>query len=532
MNNYIKYTIELFISAWLMISCTAEESLNDIKSQDRVQSKTVQINFATPTSTSVSILRASRELPPADFIVSDLYIYIFDAETGELLTRNGEVSAPVYLEGEELLNGTFGGQEMKENPFGEKYNSSWVRVNVDSKAFNKYVNIFMIANAASYNELSLTHEELIALQDMNSLQNHVYQYNTHINQGRTSFLMTGHNIEGGLSIKPFKYHIDKNGKITTETGAEAHVTLERAETKINFNIKQGIYKKGNFTPISYKIYNYPKYSNLYWQYLLEKQNSSGFNNIVNKDASKEESDFFTTESINITKEKFCFYMPENLKGNSQNFDTKKDPTTGLNQRELRDESGKWKNAPQYATYIEIKGRFKGNSDKLDKEIEANVTYTIHLGFSRDNADDNEYRVNDYLIKRNYEYTYNMTINGVDDIAIEVIDDNEKMSAAEGDITLTEEITLSKDSKLIVNNKETLEIQSSDQEASSWLQIENEPINIWILKNPKAKQYQLTADELPEGISSRKLVLQATRTSTDGRSKIIRRITITQQKVSE
>lgn len=531
MNNYIKYTIELFISAWLMISCTAEESLNDIKSQDRVQSKTVQINFATPASTSVSILRASGELPPADFIVSDLYIYIFDAETGELLTRNGEVSAPVYLEGEELLNGTFGGQEMKENPYGEKYNSSWVRVNVDSKAFNKDVNIFMIANAASYDELSLTHEELIALQDMNSLRNHVYQYNTHINQGRTSFLMTGHTTED--SPEPFLYHIDENGKIINEYGLEAKIMLERTEAKINFNIKQGTSKKGIFTPTSYKIYNYPKKSNLYWKYKLQGQISGRFNEIVNKDASKEEGDFFTTESINITKENnFCFYMPENLKGNGKDFKTPTNAAEGLHQRELRDESGKWKNAPQYATYVEIKGTFKGNSDKLDKEIEANVTYAIHLGFSRIEVDKDSYYVNDYLIRRNYEYTYNMTINGVDDIAIEVIDDKEKMSAAEGDITLTEEITLSKDSKLIVNNKETLEIRPSDQEASSWLLIENEPINDWILKNPEPKQYQLTADELPKGMSSRQLVLLATRTSTDGRSKIIRRITITQQEVSE
>lgn len=530
MNNYIKYTIELFISAWLMISCTAEESLNDIKSQDRVQSKTVQINFATPASTSVSISRASGELPPADFIVSDLYIYIFDAETGELLTRDGEISAPVHLKGEELLNGTFGGQEMKENILGGKYNSSWVRVNVDSKAFNQDVNIFMIANAASYNELSLTHEELMALKDMNRLQNYVYQYNTHINQGRTSFLMTGHTTED--STEPFLYHIDENGKIINEYGLEANIILERTEAKINFNIKQSTKKKGTFTPTSYKIYNYPKKSNLYWKYKLQGQISGHFDEIVNKDASKEESDFFTTESIDITEEKFCFYMPENLKGNGKTIHTQTNAATGLNQRESRDESGKWKNAPQYATYVEIKGTFKGNSDKLEEEVEANVTYTIHLGFSRDNADVDKYRVNDYLIRRNYEYTYNMTINGVDDIAIEVIDNKEKMSAAEGDIIVSEEIKLSQNSKLIVNNKETLEIESSDQETPSWLLIENEPINDWILKKPEPKEYQLTADKLPEGTVSRELVLLATRTSTDGRSKIIRRITITQQNVPE
>ncbi|WP_233556724.1 hypothetical protein [Odoribacter sp. AF15-53] len=68
-----------------------------------------------------------------------------------------------------------------------------------------------------------------------------------------------------------------------------------------------------------------------------------------------------------------------------------------------------------------------------QEISADVTYTIHLGGVNG--------VNDYNSLRNHFYTYNVTINSVDDIIVEVksTTGDEPSPGSEGDVVIAEKI---------------------------------------------------------------------------------------------
>ena len=77
-------------------------------------------------------------------------------------------------------------------------------------------------------------------------------------------------------------------------------------------------------------------------------------------------------------------------------------------------------APKASTYIERPDGLKN----ADKTVAADVRYYIHLGnFGKD--------LNHFSVERHHHYTYNVTINGVDDTVVEVEDENEKTPGAEG-----------------------------------------------------------------------------------------------------
>lgn len=533
-----KYIIGILLSVCLISSCSEEEILNyNNEASSNEPFRTLTINYNTPAASDITVSRAASEIPQ-DFYVTDLYIYVFDYASSSLLSVDADNNpAPSYLSGEALDNGISGEQEMKGEE-NKKYNSSWARIKVKSEAFGRSVRIYMIANASSYSDI-LTHDDLMKIKTEEELKEMKCTYtNAASAPNRTNILMSG---DGSLNGNPediIPLYIDESGRILTGSaaGSDALILLERAEARVNFNFKSG--PNCTFTPTGYKIYNYPKLSYMFWKYILQIGGSNDYEKIRGKDASQKKEDFFEGPIEIETTGNFTFYMPENLKypGFEDHGGIKTDQyqtsLDGYKFRETRKGDG-WKNAPKLATYVEVNGVFKGYSKELKKDVTANVKYAVHLGFSKQAAGSPNNDVNDYFTKRNYEYTYNITVNGVDSIALEVIKRNEESAAiGEGEIMVEESITLSNTATsetLNVNKNEMWTIEEPEVD-HSWLKIVGTPVTDWVVSTAKAGSYALTADELPKGMNSRQLVLLATRTSTDGRSKIIRRITITQQQV--
>lgn len=197
------------------------------------------------------------------------------------------------------------------------------------------------------------------------------------------------------------------------------IHLRRIDSKITFNFLKGE-KCESFKATRWYIENAPIYS-----YLIEQPAGTGaectWDASVNLKNGENPGDFFTTynevegdlkEVLNNT---FTFYMPENRKnGNS-------DVITSYRDRELQIKksdgtNGAFQHAPSTGTYIVVHGVYEGLANHTqfgdDQEVTANVTYKIHLGFVDKNPDD-------FFSKRNTQYTYNVTINGVDDIILEV-----------------------------------------------------------------------------------------------------------------
>lgn len=533
-----KYIIGILLSVCLITSCSEEEILNyNNEASSNEPFRTLTINYNTPAASDITVSRAASEIPQ-DFYVTDLYIYVFDYASSSLLSVDADNNpAPSYLSGEALDNGISGEQEMKGEE-NKKYNSSWARIKVKSEAFGKLVRIYMIANASSYSDI-LTHDELMKIKTEEELKEMKYTYtNAASAPNRTNILMSGNGSVSGDPDAIIPLYIDQSGRILTGSaaGSDALILLERAEARVNFNFKSG--PNCTFTPTGYKIYNYPKLSYMFWKYILQVGGSDDYKKIRGKDASQKKEDFFEGPIEIETTGNFTFYMPENLKypGFEDHGGIKTDQyqtsLDGYKFRETRKGDG-WKNAPKLATYVEVNGVFKGYSKELKKDVTANVKYTVHLGFSKQAAGSPNNDVNDYFTKRNYEYTYNITVNGVDNIALEVTNGKEESAAiGEGEIMVEESITLSNTATsetLNVNKNEMWTIEEPEVD-HSWLKIVGTPVTDWVVSTAKAGSYALTADELPKGMNSRQLVLLATRTSTDGRSKIIRRITITQQQV--
>lgn len=539
-----KYIIWLLVSAWFIISCTEEDTLN-YKEKDTEQTDMVKLHFSTPATTNATIARSS-EISD-DYLVKDLYIYVFDEKTEELITINetGDI-APAHFEGDKLLDGIVGSQEFITNSEGKLYNSSWIRFKIAERGFGTDVYIYMIANASLYtdNILSGENKNLRSITQKSELDELIHIYNQEIQPNRTNFLMSGNTdttqgiIDETGNVYPVKFHITENGIIVrADYKTEAYITLERAEAKIRFNFKKGEKAKGTFTPETYRIHNYPLKSYSICRYYLQ----AGFGaKIKGKDASRNVNDFLSvTNDISIEDpSSFTFYMPENLKYPGEEEGGKmigkeKDTKTnaeGYIQRETRDKDGNWLNAPDLATYVEVTGTYTGEASEVsDKEVIAKVTYFIHLGFSWYMSD--KYYVNDYFVQRNYEYIYNITVNGIDDIITDVINNKDK-TPAEGIITLepeTVEITTKNGSqKLPLHPKETLEKESPEDDCSWFTLNVNTEIETWIENKEwwnknKAQNFNFKAKYPFAEDEPREVVLIAKRESADKRSIIKRRI---------
>lgn len=215
------------------------------------------------------------------------------------------------------------------------------------------------------------------------------------------------------------------------------IKMDRTMARVTFNIK---IKEGNFVPTSYRVYNIPTKSYL-----------------TNKDKSKsdgiEELSYIYTASSNIGTASngqytFEFYLPENIQDVAKDLDVL--PSNGNEkvyaQRDLWTVTGdKDGSLPEnktwtYAgngTFVVINGTYTGTADIVDEEgkitgkdhtVTGNAEYTIHLGdFSSTGSYGN------FSVERNVSYTYNVTVNGVNNIVVEALTNKENQSGAEGDI---------------------------------------------------------------------------------------------------
>ena len=223
---------------------------------------------------------------------------------------------------------------------------------------------------------------------------------------------------------------NEDGTFTIAEGKDIKtIHLRRIDSKITFKFSNGG-KCETFKATRWYIENAPIYS-----YLIEQPAGTGTNCTwdasVNLKTDENPGDFFTTynevegdlkEVLNNT---FTFYMPENRKNGDS------DAITSYEHRELQiknedRKNGAFRYAPQTGTYVVVHGIYEGKADHTEfgdnQDVTANVTYKIHLGYVRNNPDD-------FFSKRNTQYTYNVTVNGVDDIVLEV-----ETSGGEGDPT--------------------------------------------------------------------------------------------------
>lgn len=226
--------------------------------------------------------------------------------------------------------------------------------------------------------------------------------------------------------------------IATSGNNNIDIPLYRTDSKITFNIKAGTgtgSKCTNFTLLSYQVCKVAKKTALVP--LDEGQNY---------DTDKEETaDYWNTEAGIQPEENntITFYVPENIKSAKPNTGA----TDTYAEREKWESEGDegasaddrtFVTAPDNGTYVVLHGLFEGDvktsqvwkdNVQVDGTLPARATvdYIIHLG---DWTDDN---LGTFSNKRNVEYIYTITVNGVDNIVVEVEKNEENEPGAEGDV---------------------------------------------------------------------------------------------------
>ena len=265
-------------------------------------------------------------------------------------------------------------------------------------------NYFLYA-VANYNSSTFGDVELSKLEKLSlaQLQNFlITKSNEDIQMIEESLLMSGvYGSDGRITLKE-----SGNNNFTD------NIHLRRITAKIIFNLtaESGI----SFQPKTYSVYNCAKKCTLF-----ERSGWTGakgsFPGSLGSVATAD-SDFSDKLNVDMSGETgMSFYLLENVQNAKNHAATQKD-----REKHVSASDQSFLNAPENGTYVVIKGIYNGPisalaSDEVSStQVSGEVSYTIHLGdFS--NAEDG---YDNYSIRRNTKYIYNVNITGVKSIYTE------------------------------------------------------------------------------------------------------------------
>lgn len=381
---------------------------------------TISLNFTAIPSTDVSITRASGS-DLSD--LSDIIICVFhgDGSFEQMVTNydggglkvNGNT---VGTNGENRYSVSF------ESTSGEK--KLIAVANVAAGAF--WENLITDLTAA-YNEKKHFDEVKAIVADVS----HDLVADASTTDGMQPFhitsssqmLITGWNeavvFGTGDAVTNYGMYGDETNKVA--------IKMQRAMAHITFNIAANPSgANGTFTPTSFRVYNIPTKS-----YLTNGISETLFTTGV----AITDEEYVNTASENISTAQggnysFNFYMPENVQEQKTvNAYNDRDVWTGASGTSAENKT--WTYAPQNSTFVVISGTYEGNAtigEENNQPVTANVEYTIHLGdFSGSGS------MGNFSVERNYSYTYNVKVLGVNNIIVEAKKEGGDQQGAEGSV---------------------------------------------------------------------------------------------------
>ncbi len=234
----------------------------------------------------------------------------------------------------------------------------------------------------------------------------------------SAFLMSGAIDNGNL------INIKSDGTLalaSTSTSKDTDIKLSRIVAKIRVNYRAAAGR--TFTLDNYSIMNIADFGSLIGK---ENNNTSAISgdkvNVKNLTGRTRNVTDTYTDASNVTWNYMEFYLPENLQEPKNTINGT--VSTAWHQREDDSQSTPkvFTNAPAKGTYLVLNGSYT-DTESGNKRT-ANVTYYIHLG-------DCTADVNDYNVERNCKYTFNITINNIDQIKVEAEKTGNTQPGAEG-----------------------------------------------------------------------------------------------------
>lgn len=394
----------------ILTACADEEIVNGYNIKEGVP-VTVNLKFNVAAS---AVESRSAQDATVEQTVQRLFVIAFK--------RNGEISGKTYLQS---VNTT---------------GSGTVTLDMYSGTGQQ---IFAVANPNS-GVGTLSYEQLEAVTNLDDFKALSSQLRTgnELSVERMAFLMCGQ-LED--------IAVDTDGNLV---GAASNtINLERVDARITFNVEvdgsEKRYTNMTFTPKYYQVENIPQGT-----YLVPRKNEDYAETMTTGYASMQaagkEYYFDEAKRENDDRSYFEFYLLENRRQPTKRItNEEKEYSKVQNLYALREKRAKTENkvdgtkpgqeyvpgdfvfAPENSTYVTIRGTlsFQHGTDFYN----ADVTYTVHLGSTGSDPDD-ETLVNNYNVCRNMHYTYNVTITGVESMRVEVLEDRiEKRPGVEGDV---------------------------------------------------------------------------------------------------
>lgn len=373
----------------------------------------ITLNFAAVPSTDVRITRATgSDLSE----LSDIVICVFhgDGSFEQMVTN--------YEDGGLTVNGnTVGGNG--ENRYSVSFESTSGEkklIAVANVADGAYWENLITDLTAAYNDNRNFDEVKAIVAEMS--QKLVNQAGTtegmqpfHVTSSSQMFI-SGWN-EGvvfgtGNTITGYGDYGDKDNQVA--------IKMKRAMAHITFNIAANPDgAQGTFTPTSFRVYNIPTKSHL-TNGISETLLTTGVADVEYVNTAFE--NIGTAQGGNYS---FNFYMPENVQ-EEKNVGAYNDRDVWTGASGASAENKTWTNAPQNSTFVVISGTYEGTAQ--GQPVTANVEYTIHLGDFSDSGS-----MGNFSVERNYSYTYNVQVLGVDNIVVEAKKEGGDQQGAEGSV---------------------------------------------------------------------------------------------------
>lgn len=296
-----------------------------------------------------------------------------------------------------------------------------------------------------------------------------------------AFLMSGA-VNSGKIV-----NINTAGNVTSNNTNDNAIRLSRIVSKVKFTIKEykGDGVKRSFKLANYDIMNIAKNGTLIGS--IDRNDKKPISN--DTDVSNIKGLTLGVNDVDKTTgaEYFEAYLPENLQ------DAKK-VITDQDQAKREDDNmlipKEFTNAPKYGTYVVLKGKYEETQDGSTKT--ADVTYYVHLG-------DCSANYNDYNVERNCNYTYNITVAGVNKIIVEAKKEGNEQPGAEGVVLIYgntgKNLTLDSHYEYMVMRFYQEDIKTlKDSNLGYYYQVyalgkKTEPINVKDKENPTTQEHQ-------------------------------------------
>lgn len=412
MKTIYRLFILLFLSAFY--ACT-DETIPSVNHTEEGEPVTLSMNLSFPESENLNI-ETRAELSTK---VSDFYLFIFNA--------NGQLKDKYYFP-QGATNSDAAYSSNGDAIISPTTDSSGKLTNIRTTSGQSY--ILGVANVA----MKVGYEIVDNLNEVTTMQELKTALAVEPTVHPTTFTMSGYYSASEAVSTDGAVTIDKEVPLT------GYIHLVPVDAHITFQVQAGTVtgRDFTFTLNSWQVVNVPQ--NVHLFHTGNEAATSYYNSILTTQLEKE------TPTTGKDIYSFDFFVQERLQEAAAEINSYGERAAWNTEGSQDADKKTFTNAPANATYVILKGRYKGKSviqnvipeggtassaGEAVQDVDAEVVYTIFLG--EESATD----FKDFTTNRNVNYTYVVTVNGVKDISVEVRADVENRPDAEGEIILSQ-----------------------------------------------------------------------------------------------